>query len=318
MTLVSIIIPCFNRERFISSAIESALGQSHREVEVIVVDDGSTDDSWRVISSFGERIKAVRVENGGVSRARNIGVGHAHGTLVKFLDSDDLLEPTVVERQLKNLACLGERSIPVGTARSIDADGQPLALDIHRLPCPADGNMVPLAALLVKTIQVSFSIFPTAALIQLGGFREDLTISEDYDLNMRLHRAGYRFFLFDTPSTKIRQHHGHRLMHPTSPRVFERHDEMFRDHLAAFEARVEGPLGPDERVGYAQQIWVVARGAAKRGFIAEARKLFALATEIGGRQARVGSRKIRFLYNLAGPVTCEKIEVAAKRLLGRT
>jgi glycosyltransferase involved in cell wall biosynthesis len=60
MTLISMIMPCFNRARFISSTIESALDQSHREVEVIVVDDVSTDDSWRAISSFDERIGAIR------------------------------------------------------------------------------------------------------------------------------------------------------------------------------------------------------------------------------------------------------------------
>lgn len=311
-------IPCFNRERLILCAIESALGQSHREVEVIVVDDGSTDESWRVISSFGERIKAVRVENGGVSRARNIGVSHARGTLVKFLDSDDLLEPTVVERQLEDLAHLPKKSIPVGTARCIDADGQPLALDKYRMPCPADGSMVPLATVLSKCTQISFAIFPTAALVQLGGFREDLTLAEDHDLILRLHRAGYRFFLFDTPSTKMRQHHDHRLTNSPEARAFERLDEMYREHLAAFEARAEGSLGPEERVAYAQRIWTLARPAAKRGFIAEARRLFALATEVGGRQAWVGSPAIRFLYNFADPITCEQITEATKRLLGRT
>jgi hypothetical protein len=80
--------------------------------------------------------------------------------------------------------------------------------------------MVPLAALLVEGIQVSFSLFPTAALIQLGGYREDMAYAEDYDLDLRIHRAGYRFILFDTPSAKIRQHHGHRLTRPASGRVF--------------------------------------------------------------------------------------------------
>jgi len=318
MTLVSIIIPCFNRAHLISSAIESALDQSYPDIEIIVIDDCSTDDSWAVISSFGERIKAIRlVENGGVSRARNIGVSHARSKLVKFLDSDDMLEPTAVERQLEDLACLPEMSIPVGTARSIDADGQPLAIEFNRLPCPADGNMVPLAAILVKGILGSTALFPTAVLIQLGGFREDMSYAEDFDLNLRIHRAGYRFFLFDTPNAKISRHHGHRLTRPASGRVFGRLDKIYRDHLAAFDARAEGPLGPGERTGYAQQIWFVARRAANQGFIAEAQQLFSLATEIGGRQARVGSRKIRFLYNFADPVTCEIADGAVNRLLGR-
>ena len=81
MSAVSIIIPCFNRARFIASAIESALNQSFGDIEVIVIDDGSTDESWTIISSFGDRIRPIRVENGGVGRARNIGVSHADGAL---------------------------------------------------------------------------------------------------------------------------------------------------------------------------------------------------------------------------------------------
>src|SRR5690554_4279716 len=90
---VSIIIPCFNREQLVGCAINSALKQSYRNIEIIVVDDGSTDRSWQVIEAYGRSIQAVRIENGGAPRARNHGLRLATGRFIKFLDSDDLLPP---------------------------------------------------------------------------------------------------------------------------------------------------------------------------------------------------------------------------------
>jgi glycosyltransferase involved in cell wall biosynthesis len=96
--LVSIVIPCFNDAQFLGEAIESALAQTYPEVEVIVVDDGSTDGSGDVARGFGDRVKVCRKENGGLSSARNRGVAAARGTYITFLDSDDVLMPDFVAR----------------------------------------------------------------------------------------------------------------------------------------------------------------------------------------------------------------------------
>jgi len=87
---VSVIIPTYNRASMVGDAIESALVQTHPASEVIVVDDGSTDDTERVVRAFGDRVRYVRQENRGVSAARNAGMGVAKGELFAFLDSDDL------------------------------------------------------------------------------------------------------------------------------------------------------------------------------------------------------------------------------------
>ncbi|CCE99620.1 glycosyl transferase, family 2 (plasmid) [Sinorhizobium fredii HH103] len=94
---VSIIIANYNYARFLRNAIDSALGQSHGEVEVIVVDDASTDDSAGVIASYGSRIKAcIRPENGGHGAAFNTGFAASRGAIVLFLDADDYLYPNAV------------------------------------------------------------------------------------------------------------------------------------------------------------------------------------------------------------------------------
>jgi glycosyltransferase involved in cell wall biosynthesis len=98
LPLVSIVIPCFNDEGFLGEAIESALAQTHAEVEVIVVDDGSTDGSGELARSFGSRVRVTRKPNGGLSSARNRGVDIARGDYVTFLDSDDILMPEFVAK----------------------------------------------------------------------------------------------------------------------------------------------------------------------------------------------------------------------------
>jgi glycosyltransferase involved in cell wall biosynthesis len=98
MSRVSIAINNYNYQRFVAEAIDSALAQRWPDLEVIVIDDGSTDDSWAVIQSYGDRIKAQRTANGGQGAAYNAGFAQCTGDWVLFLDSDDLLDPDAVAR----------------------------------------------------------------------------------------------------------------------------------------------------------------------------------------------------------------------------
>src|ERR1043166_191328 len=96
--LASVVINNHNYGRYLRDAIESALAQTHPEVEVIVVDDGSTDDSRDVIASYGDRVQAINKANGGQASALNVGVAAAHGEVLFFLDSDDMLRPDIVRQ----------------------------------------------------------------------------------------------------------------------------------------------------------------------------------------------------------------------------
>lgn len=122
--LVSIVINCYNYARYVGAAIDSALAQSHTPCEVVVVDDGSTDDSWAVIQGYGERVRALRQDNGGQGAAYNSGFAACQGHWVLFLDADDLLEPQAVQK------CLA--AARPGTAkvqfllRTVGPDGAPL------------------------------------------------------------------------------------------------------------------------------------------------------------------------------------------------
>ena len=105
--LVSVVIDNFNYGRFLGDAIDSALAQTHEPLEVVVVDDGSTDDSRAVIERYGARVVPVLKENGGQGSAVNAGFAAGSGDVVLFLDADDLLAPTAAERAAAALAAPG-------------------------------------------------------------------------------------------------------------------------------------------------------------------------------------------------------------------
>jgi glycosyltransferase involved in cell wall biosynthesis len=100
MPLVSVVIPAYNAERTLRATIESALHQSLQDVEVVVVDDGSTDGTASIAQAFGGRVRCISVANGGVSEARNTGIAVAEGRYVAFLDADDIWEPDKLQRQV--------------------------------------------------------------------------------------------------------------------------------------------------------------------------------------------------------------------------
>ncbi|HEX8847956.1 MAG TPA: glycosyltransferase family 2 protein [Gemmatimonadaceae bacterium] len=105
--LVSVVIPAFNSARWIGECIDSVLAQSHRELEVIVGDNGSTDGTQALVSKMGGRVRLVAATLRGPGAARNAGLDAARGEYVQFLDSDDLLEPWKIERQLDTLRSTG-------------------------------------------------------------------------------------------------------------------------------------------------------------------------------------------------------------------
>jgi glycosyltransferase involved in cell wall biosynthesis len=123
---VSVVIATYNRADLLPRAIESALGQSHPPLEVIVIDDGSTDDTKARCAEFGARIKYVRVENGGVSRARNAGILTSTGDWIALLDSDDTWEPDKLQVQLAMTRALQDVEWVISGCEVVDTAGQSL------------------------------------------------------------------------------------------------------------------------------------------------------------------------------------------------
>ncbi len=197
---VSIIIPCFNAETFIGEAIQSALDQTHSDVEVIVVDDGSTDDSLRVIQSFGDRVRWEAGPNRGAGAARNRGIALARGEFIQFLDADDLLLPQKIERQLP--------MVLNGAADVVFCEGDTLSPQTReeearfRYPEP-DGDDV-LYLLRKAGICTPAPLHRKRNLLAVGGFREELPNSQEYDLHLRMACEGMTFRRLGEQLFKIR------------------------------------------------------------------------------------------------------------------
>ena len=98
--LVSVVIPCYDREKYIEAAIDSVLAQEYHPLEIIIVDDGSRDSSIEIIKRFGSAVTLIRQENAGAAAARNTGVRNSLGTFLSFLDSDDLWADDKLAKQL--------------------------------------------------------------------------------------------------------------------------------------------------------------------------------------------------------------------------
>ena len=194
--LVSVIIPTFNREATVVGAVESALQQTHREIEVIVVDDGSTDGTTKVLEPLADRITVIRQANAGPSAARNRGVAASKGGIVAFLDSDDHWTADKIERQVK----LMERAGPsmcccVSNATVMGLDGENVGntfdfagLDFHF----DEGEWTNPQDLLATRFLLFNQVVAIRrdAFERVGGFNERLRLLEDYELSLRLSSAG--------------------------------------------------------------------------------------------------------------------------------
>lgn len=117
---VSIIVPVFNAERYIRRCIDSILMQSHKNIEIIAIDDGSIDNSGTILDEYSKSyscVKAIHTKNHGVGEARNIGIENASGEFISFVDSDDFVHPNYISRLLQVLI---ETETDVSVLRAID------------------------------------------------------------------------------------------------------------------------------------------------------------------------------------------------------
>ncbi len=208
---IAVVIPTWNREELVIPALESVFAQTRPADEVVVVDDGSTDGTVGVLRRYEPRIRVVVQSNRGAAAARNRGLAEVTSEWVAFLDSDDLWEPTKLERQAE-VADREAVDLVFCDSRPIDRDGRPLAG--HRKPVVGGDVTVPLfASVFVHTPSV---LAKTALLRRLGGFDESLRVCEDYDLWLRA-SLETRFGLAPEPLF-VRRVHAQSLAHEDDPR----------------------------------------------------------------------------------------------------
>ena len=200
---VSVVIPTYNRQRFVRAAIDSALKQSRLPDEVIVVDDGSTDGTPEVLAEYDAPVRVIRQANRGRSAARNRGLRAARGDLILFLDSDDLLAPNCIERCATILEENPAVSVVYSDAQVIDSDGRTVGIysQVLRGRRPS-GNVL---GELSRRCFLTVSSMVRRCRLDGEAFEEGMEHCEDYDLWRRL-SANCQFHYVDEPLLSYRFH----------------------------------------------------------------------------------------------------------------
>ncbi len=182
--MISVVVPAYNCASWLPEAIDSLLAQTYREREIVVVDDGSTDQTPAVLARYGDRIRVVRSANGGLAAARNLGLAHARGEYVAFHDADDVALPD-------RLAVLLDFVQRTPGVEAVFADGE--RMDTGRRIVPGEmnarlaGRRVGAADLFVGfPAYFQASLVPRAAFAAAGAFDPSFRIHPDNDYAFRL------------------------------------------------------------------------------------------------------------------------------------
>ena len=240
----SVLVPAYNTEGTIAAALRSALAQTRRDFEIVVVDDGSTDGTAEAVRPFLEesRVKLVQQENRGLAGARNTALAHAHGPFVSLLDSDDLWLPDYLERMGAALERDTQAAFAYGDAWVLDDETRRIRLktamaDVRPPSVPPRHPRVLALELLRRNFVFVATTIRRAVLDEVGPFDASLRSAEDYELWLRIALAGHYAVRVDGQVALYRLRPGQL----SSNRV-----EMLRHLRRVFELVERNPRATDE------------------------------------------------------------------------
>lgn len=209
--MVSVIMPCYNACKYIREAIESVVHQTYNDWELIIIDDGSTDDSVAVVEQFQKdnplekRVRLIRQENAGACRARNNGIAQANGEYIKFLDADDMLFPDALRLQVEQIANLKERQIPFGDYDNVDEAGNFVLEFVFAQQSQLKEDPVYFFFSEWRVL-ISCPLHRTALLREIGGFNESLMRGQEADLHLRMALADIEWIYIPSKQFKYREY----------------------------------------------------------------------------------------------------------------
>ena len=226
--LVSVIIPTHNYARYLPEAIESALAQDYSPLEIIVIDDGSTDSTRAAVEPYRERgVEYVYQENSGPGPARNEGIRRARGDVVAFLDADDSWLPEKISMQIAHLRAHPDLGL-VGSA-GFDCDSANRPTGVRNAPA-IDAEMAFERLLVWNFVQPSGAIVPKRCLDEVGGFK-NMRFGEDWDLWLRI--AQHYPIGFVRKPLFMRREHPASLSLEIGERLFVSYQSIAASHLHA-------------------------------------------------------------------------------------
>ena len=227
--LVSVIVTCFNRQAYLAEALDSILAQRFTDHEIVLVDDGSTDDSARIAAEYterhGERLRYHHQANQGAAAAKNTGIDLAAGRYLAFLDSDDIWTPDKQETQLRDAASRPDIRIRYAHGRqflSPELGPEQRA----RLHCPQQ----PMPAPITGTLLIERADFQ-----RIGPFRSDLRVGIDIEWNLRARASGLAMATLAQVLLLRRIHPGNSGFTERATR--QQHAAILKEHLDRMRAR---------------------------------------------------------------------------------
>lgn len=185
-TLVSAIIPAYNAAAFLAEAVASVRAQTHRATEIIVVNDGSTDNTREVVQGLGDGIVYVEQPNSGPAAARNTGIRRARGEFIAFLDADDLWEPAKLEKQLTAFAAHPGAALVYTRMVNFSRES---GCEQHPFPAEVPSGRIFERLLVENLILLSGAMIRADVLREVGGFDEGLITAEDTNLWLKIARS---------------------------------------------------------------------------------------------------------------------------------
>ena len=259
--LVSVIIPTHNRAWALAGAIDSVLAQNYKNFELIVIDDGSTDNTSDLIDGYSGKLTLIRQENAGVSAARNRGIESSRGDFIAFLDSDDTWLPQKLSRQMDFMGRYPEALICQTQEIWIRNNTRVNPRSCHKKP----SGMIFESSLALCLVSPSAVMMKKDLFDKVGLFDEGLPACEDYDLWLRV-GCRYSVYLVDEPL--VIKHGGHADQLSRAPGL-----DRFRVQ-ALHKLLQSGKLTPLQSTAAAavlqKKCTIYAAGCRKRGRLDEA------------------------------------------------
>lgn len=317
--LVSTIIPVYNRDLQLREAVESVISQDYRPIELIIVDDGSTDDTLSIARSlaaqYPELVRVTGQINGGPGLAREHGRQLARGEFVQYLDSDDVLLPGKFSSQVKALRSRPDADVAYGITLLRTSKGV-LVPEAHKWTGRNVATMFP--GFLVNRWWETATPLYRASVCERAGPWTDLRLEEDWEYDCRIAALGGRLVWCDQPVSEHRDHWGDRLSRGSGldaarllPRA--RSHELVLGH--AFRAGLAGSV---EMQRYARELFLLSRQCGAANLVVWSRRLFELSRSASGAERARGMdfRLYRAVCAVLGWRVCGSISCWADRFRG--
>lgn len=304
---MSVLIPCYNGERFIAEAVNSALDQTWANVEVVVVDDGSTDGSVNVLKEFGGQITWETGPNRGACAARNRAFELSSGELVQFLDADDVIAPDKVSHQYAVME--QHRADMVLCKFGLFGDGLGRRPEKRPHPVPTGDPFLYFA---MHPIGTPAALYRREIVNRAGGFLEGLSRGQEANFHLRAGALNPTLAMLDEILVWVRLHDGPKITHrPT------RSDEVTWSlcDVAQHVDRIQGWTA-ERQQWLSREILQAARVSYAEGKTDVARQGLRLAHEINPEVDRGDHLVRRVLTALLGPARAESVVCRLRRLYG--